>query len=102
MILMMMTDDGQKEVPDMGTDKLNTTTDTEIVEDYDEDFLGYVVDNDDDDSESRGVFIKEILLGLLTRKMVEKRRTPFFSFCVNCYVSMIYMHSVISFYSCSS
>jgi len=53
-------DEGQKVVPDMGTDKLNTTTETEIVEDYDEDFLGYVVDNDDD-SESRGAFIKEIL-----------------------------------------
>ena len=54
-------DEGQKVVPDMGTDKLNTTAETEIVEDYDEDFLGYVVDNDDDDSESRGAFIKEIL-----------------------------------------
>ena len=53
-------DEGQKVVPDMGTDKLNTTTDTEVVEDYDEDFLGYVIDNDDD-SESRGAFIKEIL-----------------------------------------
>ena len=54
-------DEGQKIVPDMGADKLNTTAETEIVEDYDEDFLGYVVDNDDDDSESRGAFIKEIL-----------------------------------------
>jgi len=53
-------DEGQKVVPDMGADKLNTTAETDIVEDYDEDFLGYVVDNDDD-SESRGAFIKEIL-----------------------------------------
>jgi len=38
-------DEGQKVVPDMGADKLNTTAETEIAEDYDEDFLGYVVDN---------------------------------------------------------